>query len=142
ANERCLPMEEGMWIITERRVQAGADVMGNSWGFGIPFGVASCWENIGEIQYERAAKGRGGLGIATLYAAGNAGNYGADSDDSPLTDNPWVIVVAAGTQYRSVGTYSTPGASVLVTAPGSEPRSIVTTDRQGSAGYNKLDGEA
>lgn len=135
-------MDEGMWIITEKMLQAGADVMVNSWGFSIPFGLASYWENIVEIQYEMAAKGRGGLGIATLYAAGNAGNYGADSDDSPLTDNPWVIVVAAGTQYGGVATYSTPGASVLVTAPGSEPRSMVTTDRQGSAGYNKLDGEA
>jgi len=94
------------------------------------------------VGRELADSGRGGLGVATLFSAGNERQTGLDTNDSPVTTMPWVTTVAASDQQGNVTPYSNPGASILVTAPGSWPSSMVTTDRQGTDGYNTEPGTA
>jgi subtilisin-like proprotein convertase family protein len=82
-------------------------------------------------------RGRGGLGSIVVKAAGNALTRGADSNLSATSSSINTITVGAvdrnGRNRNSVNQpFSTPGASVLVSAPGT---GIYTTDIVGSSGY-------
>lgn len=127
----------------ERMIASGVEVAVNSWGF-----IRSFLHNGPEqaelhaIGRDMVEFGRGGLGIATLFSAGNARGAGDNTNADITTNMPWAVIVAAGDEAGNVTGYSTPGASVLITAPGSDPDSIVTTDRQGEDGYNKAAGTA
>ncbi|MEP9368817.1 S8 family serine peptidase [Xanthobacter sp. VNH20] len=124
----------------------GADVMSNSW----------VWENnLASAATERSMFdgamislvqiGREGLGTVALFAAGNDRARGVDTNGTLSTSSPYAITVAAANVDGTVSSYSTPGASILVAAPGSgessgsakDLPSIVTTDLLGTAGYNK-----
>lgn len=122
-------------------VANGAAVFTNSWGpMGYPFDSQSYQTGFVSAAQQLAAQGRGGLGVATLFAAGNDRSLGFNANYDPTDNIPYTVVVAASKANGQITGYSTPGASVLVTAPGSDPASIITTDRQGSAGYNTLSG--
>jgi subtilisin-like proprotein convertase family protein len=117
------------------------DVVNNSWGFNNFFG-----DNFYAIpQAEQAianavANGRNKLGTAIVFAAGNAYEPGDNTNYHNFQNSRYVITVAALDDDGLVSIYSTPGASILVSAFGSDSSgSIVTTDRQGSAGYNNGD---
>ena len=128
-----------------RMLDAGADISSNSWGTGArwAFEAQSAQPSFVESTRDLATTGREGLGTVVLFSAGNARAKGANNTNYDPTKNiPYTIVVAAGKADGLITSYSTPGASVLVTAPGSEPDSIVTTDWQGADGYNKSPGEA
>jgi|LakMenEpi03Aug12_release.lakeMendotaPanAssembly.Ray.scaffolds.fasta_scaffold130949_2 subtilisin-like proprotein convertase family protein len=91
---------------------------------------------------ELTSSGRDGLGIITLFSAGNDRKEGFNTNYSSTANNPFTISVAASNADGLITSYSAPGASILVSAPGSEPDSIVSIDRQGDLGYNPLEGEA
>lgn len=127
----------------EKMLLGGADISVNSWGLGLgPYSYQHQWGDIEAAARSLAQYGRDGLGIATVFSAGNAAEKGSVTSEGPPTDTPWVIVVGAGSQSGGVAGYSTPGASVLVTAPGADPQSIVAPDRQGDEGYNTEPGVA
>jgi len=126
-----------------RMLASGADISSNSWGpMQTPFDDQADQPSYVATTTQLATEGRDGLGIITLFAAGNDRQDNLNTNYDPTDNIPYVIVVAAGKADGLMTSYSTPGASVLVTAPGSDPSSMVTTDRQGSLGYNTQTGTA
>jgi subtilisin family serine protease len=134
----------------------GFDVMNNSWGPTLPFigTYQQEVEKLGGIEYA-AQQGRGGLGLNIVFAAGNeyqlpvflqelgfewTGEFSyADVNADAAGNSRFTIAVAAVDHH---GTYAddssefgftTPGAPILVSAPGSN---VVSTDILGELGYN------
>ncbi|HEY9345286.1 MAG TPA: S8 family serine peptidase, partial [Inquilinus sp.] len=118
-----------------------ADVLNNSWGFGNAFFddpnsaflddfSSPTWAGARNATINAAANGRDGLGTIIVQSAGNAYGYGDDTNLHSFSNNRWTITVGATNQDGSLSDYSTPGASILVGAPGSPSSgTIVTTDR-------------
>lgn len=79
--------------------------------------------------------GRDGLGTILVKSAGNSRGNNQDTNASSWSANPHTIAVAAVDQDGGVSSYSTHGASVLVSGFGT-PGQVVTTDRIGTAGYS------
>lgn len=77
--------------------------------------------------------GRDGLGTVNVVSAGNGRLEERNTNDSNLSAMPEAITVAAVGRDGYVTETSTPGASLLVSAPG---EAIWTTDRVGVAGYS------
>ncbi len=126
-----------------RMLAAGAHISSNSWGpMQTPFDDQADQPGYVDTARQLASDGRDGLGIVTLFAAGNDRSVNLNANYDPTDNMPYAIVVAASQADGLITSYSTPGASVLVTAPGSDPSSMVTTDRQGVLGYNTLPGTA
>ncbi|MEQ8971988.1 MAG: S8 family serine peptidase [Coleofasciculus sp. C1-SOL-03] len=82
--------------------------------------------------------GRDGLGTILVKSAGNRRSSNFDTNAMSWNANPHTISVAAVDQNGFVSSYSSHGASVLVSAFGT-PGQVVTTDRTGSAGYKSGD---
>ena len=78
--------------------------------------------------------GRDGLGTILVKSAGNERKHNSDTNAQSWNANKNTISVAAVNDDGYVASYSTHGASVLVSAFGTP--GIVTTDRLGSEGYN------
>ena len=135
---------------------AGASVSVNSWGadpaFSENFGSGG-----GEIDQEwgaallrAATEARGGLGMVVEVSAGNERANLADSAMSGWSSSKLIIAVGAVTEMGVHTDYSTPGASLLITAPGGVSSGdqslnsgfgIVSADIQGANGYNTLSGK-
>jgi len=109
--------------------QVNVDVSNNSWGYGTEFSDNfnnASWAPIRDALHLGVADGRDGLGTVFVFAAGNdrqyvAGSATLDGDNTNyhnLTNSRFVITAAASTQDGHITSFSTPGASVLVTAPG------------------------
>jgi subtilisin-like proprotein convertase family protein/subtilisin family serine protease len=128
---------------------AGADIVNDSWGFGNYFLTGPDYafvDDFGTFSYiaaghalaNLATLGRGALGTIVVQAAGNAFGSGDDTNLHNFQNSRYIITVAASNYFGNAAYYSSPGASILVTAPGGEPQGasgIVTTDRTGAAGY-------
>jgi len=118
------------------------DVYNNSWGYILPLLDPGPLE-IAAIR-DGVINGRGGLGNIYTFAAGNSRARGFNANYFPLTNSRYTITVAAIDHNGHYSEYSTPGASILVSAnsdsfgfPGDAGYvGIVTTDRQGDNGYN------
>jgi len=110
----------------------GADVISNSWGRTSPY------TPITNAINDAVTKGRGGQGCIVVFAAGNVGT----SVTYPAS-LPNVISVGAIDKNGVVWTYSCRGSNLDVVAPSGGLQAagdVVTTDRQGSAGYNTASG--
>jgi subtilisin family serine protease len=117
------------------RAAASVDVLNCSWGFGGFFGDnfwSSAFASLGQALDVAARHGRGGLGTNIVFAAGNDRAGGQNVNYHDFQNSPHVVTVAATDQNGAIAPFSTPGASILVGAPGS---GILTTDRVGTAGY-------
>lgn len=79
-----------------------------------------------------ASQGRGGKGTIIVASAGNTRGQWQNLNHFDLKNSRQVISVAALDATGHVTYFSTPGAPILVSAPGS---AITSTDRQGVAGY-------
>ncbi|MBC2732440.1 S8 family serine peptidase [Thiobacillus sp.] len=103
------------------------DVVNNSWGATSDFLL-----NVvptGTLQsgiLDAVQNGRGGLGTAIVMAAGNDRATGSNTNTNALTANQAVITVGAINAPGDLGSlqigqtpFSNPGASILVSAPGS-----------------------
>ena len=99
---------------------------------------------------EKAGKqGRGGLGTVVEVSAGNEGPAKADAAMTGSTNNKYIISVGAMNEFGNKASYSTPGASVLVSSFGGENADgkdqsinsgfgIASADISGATlGYNK-----
>lgn len=111
------------------RTAGQSDVVNASWGYRGQFQdnfADAAWAGHRDAIVDMAANGRDGLGSAIVFAAGNdrqyiAGSSVLDGDNTnyhSLTNARQIITVGASDQFGKAGTFSTPGASVLVAAPG------------------------
>lgn len=119
--------------------QAGVDVSNNSWGYTSPFAddfASAAFAPLRDALEHVTAAGRDGLGTVVVFAAGNARGSGDSVNHHGLQAAPQVITVAALDPAGRVASFSTPGAALLVAAPGVD---ILTTDRRGAAGYEPGD---
>jgi len=118
------------------------DVLNNSWGFTAAFYrsttlFGSYWDRINTELDQLAENGRDGLGTIVVKSAGNSRRDDLFTAMDGANMHHGVINVAAADYTGSISSYSTPGASVLVTAPSSGAgRGVTTTDLNGSAGYS------
>ena len=129
--------------VIDRMIEHGIDVTVNSWGpLAYPFDQASIQDDYLAAGRKIVAEGRDGLGAVTVFAAGNDRVTNINTNYDPTDNSPYAIVVAASDQAGNITGYSTPGASVLISAPGSDPNTMVTTDRMGELGYNSTPGDA
>jgi len=110
----------------------GADVISNSWGSSSPYTPITNAINSAVIQ------GRGGYGCVVVFSSGNGGT----SVGYPAS-LPNVISVGAIDNNGIVWNYSCRGDNLDVVAPSGKTSllgDVVTTDRQGSDGYNTVSG--
>ena len=136
---------------------SGAGVSCNSWGqdpaFGENFGASGsasdqAWN---AAMLRGVTEGRGGLGMVIEVSGGNERANMADVALSNFTGARYTIAVGAMDNVGKVTSYSTPGASLLVSAPGGVGNAeqsvntgfgIVSADVVSDAGYNKTTGAA
>lgn len=130
-------------LLEAMRSQADLDVSNNSWSYQVPFVddlQGNAFRGFGQAMEAAAAQGRGGLGTVLVFAAGNAGREGDDTNYHGITSSRLGIAVGAVDADGAASAYSTPGASVLVSAFGSGvPGDIVSTDVTGAAGSDPGD---
>eukprot|EP01097_Dermamoeba_algensis_P004315 TRINITY_DN2849_c0_g1_i2.p1 TRINITY_DN2849_c0_g1~~TRINITY_DN2849_c0_g1_i2.p1 ORF type:complete len:874 (+),score=198.86 TRINITY_DN2849_c0_g1_i2:286-2907(+) len=118
-------------------------IYSNSWGNTSPF-VDMDIDSLNSITKalrDTATNGRGGKGSAITFAAGNNRQQNANTNDDMLTCSPFTISVAASNDHQGSASYSTPGASVFVTAPSGDNYmgQLITADRSGFAGYGNTE---
>lgn len=133
---------------------AAFDVLNDSWGYGNLLKNDTNWaflDNANDPAFAPAfqalhdlvATGRGGLGTVVVQSAGNSYNYGDDTNLHNFQNSRYIITVGATDYTGSSSSFSTTGASILVSAPGGAGKgnyaSIITTDRSGKAGDNSGD---
>jgi len=132
----------------------GFDVLNNSWGFSLRFMFDDTWafsDNMDAVSAapivaalaQLAHTGRGGLGTVIVQSAGNSALVDDDTNLHSFQNNRYTITVAATDHQGAATRYTTPGASVLVAAPGGVGDhgfgDILTTDRSGRLGYDDGD---
>jgi Ca2+-binding RTX toxin-like protein/subtilisin-like proprotein convertase family protein len=115
-------------------MQVNVDVSNNSWGFSNAFSdnfKNAAWAEVEDALANAVDIGRGSLGTVFVFAAGNDRQYvanttsdGDNTNNHSMTNSRFVITAAASTEDGHIAPFSTPGASILVTAPGD---SILTT---------------
>jgi subtilisin-like proprotein convertase family protein len=132
---------------------AGADIVNDSWGFGNLFLGGANYAFVDNFAnpaffaarrelHSLAAFGRDGLGTVVVQSAGNSYGYGDDTNLHNFQNSRYIITVGASDYFGAAADYSSPGASILVAAPGGArggASGIVTTDRVGSAGFVSSD---
>lgn len=103
----------------------GADVMNNSWGstaaFGDHFGInfiGTDFSAVGDEMVNLVNLGRGGLGTSIVFSAGNSRTDGDNVNLKNFQNSPYVITVGATDSNGDVTSFSTPGAAILLSAPG------------------------
>jgi subtilisin-like proprotein convertase family protein len=115
--------------------QAALDVSSNSWGYTSFFSdsfASTYFDPVEAAMVAAATTGRGGLGTNWVFSAGNGRASGDNVNHHNIPNSTYAIAVAAVDASGVVASFSTPGAAVLVAAPGV---SILTTDRTGADGY-------
>lgn len=135
---------------------AGASVSVNSWGADPAFsenfssGGEKSDQDWGAALVRAATEARGGLGMVIEVSGGNERANLADTAMGNFTGSKLIIAVGAVTETGVHTDYSTPGASLLVTAPGGVTAGdqslnsgfgIASADIQGTKGYNTLSGK-
>ena len=95
-------------------------------------GLQFLFQPSGDAIEQAVQDGRGGLGTVIVFAAGNERLDGQDVNYHGFQNSRHTIAVAATDQNGENSYFSTPGAALLVAAPGS---GIATTDRTGADGY-------
>jgi len=117
------------------------DVLNNSWGYGGFFANSddfndSYFFGLRDALENTVENGRGGLGAVVVFASGNSGDQGDDANYHNLLNSRYTVTVGAVTESGDLAYFSTPGAPVLVVAPGDTVR---TLDREGAEGYSNND---
>ncbi|MEK7412336.1 MAG: S8 family serine peptidase, partial [Planctomycetota bacterium] len=105
------------------------DIANNSWGVPTPFGANMLLPDQIALQdalFSAAQFGRGGLGTVMVFGAGNERESGGNANYSTLSNSDLTIAVGAinapgdpGSLVTSQTPFSDPGASILISAPGS-----------------------
>ena len=122
--------------------QVNVDISNNSWGYSTEFAdnfLDPAWAGMKDAIVSGVNQGREGLGTIYVFGAGNDRQYVAnstiDGDNTnyhSLTNNRFTITAAASTQDGHITSFSTPGASILVTAPGEWIATTTVEDGDGN----------
>lgn len=121
------------------------DVVNASWSYVGSFVAnyssgTTFWNSFSAGVTEAADLGRGGLGTIVVKAAGNGRAQGDETNYDNFTNDRHVIAVGGIDHKGMVTSSSTPGSSLLVTAPSSNGSvSITTTDLSGAGGQTATD---
>ncbi|WGF88955.1 S8 family serine peptidase [Marinivivus vitaminiproducens] len=111
----------------DRATSIGADISNNSWGPDLPEPATPAIQ----AAIERfATEGRDGLGGVVTFAAGNERAQTLSASLEADQNSPYAIPVASVDQTGKFSVFSSPGANVLVSAPG---ENVETTVREGTA---------
>ncbi|MDR4126970.1 S8 family serine peptidase, partial [Yanghanlia caeni] len=87
----------------DKVLEQGIEIYNNSWGTNVPYPVAADWQAYAHAAARDLVElGRDGLGIITVFSAGNARKMAHDTNYDPVVSMPWVIAVAAGGQDGGV----------------------------------------
>lgn len=135
------------------------DVANHSWGFQNDFAIGNLQNGVIDTASALAANaryaahnGRGGLGTVIVTAGGNQRAFGGSAQGSLTNNNRFSIEVGAINAQGDLSTlqigstpFSNPGASLLVSAPGSNVLStsrLVETERGSTFGnaYTSMQG--
>ena len=113
-------------------------VKNSSWGSRTTDGLDYPAEVVELALDHGVREGRQGRGEIFVFSAGNYGNLGDDLNYNMLKSRPDVIPVGAIVEDGSPASYTTPGAPLLVVAPGGQAGalSMRTTDLMGAFGQN------
>ena len=110
------------------------DVVNNSWTQSLDTLYDGSSGTLVSNQLKTLADtGRGGLGTISVFSAGNDRQEGENASYSDGPNSRYAVTVAAIELDGTVADYSNPGASILVSAPGSQ---IVGTDIVGAGGFS------
>jgi subtilisin family serine protease len=130
------------------------DVLNDSWGFAPQFYSATpwpfrdnfrdpAWAPAGLALKRLADEGRDGLGTIVVQAAGNSFQFGDDTNLHNFQNSRYVVTVGATDYSGNSTSYSSPGASILISAPGgggdSPLSQIWTTARPGRGEFGDDD---
>lgn len=118
------------------------DIYNNSWGPSDDAGTR--YVDISSVLKSAFASntsnGRNGKGTIYVWAAGNGGLNGDNSNYDGYNASPYTISVAALGDNDVKAGYSEPGANLLVSAPSRGiGAGILTTDNTGASGYTDTD---
>lgn len=135
------------------------DIANNSWGFENDFAISNLHQGLINTAssltanaHYAANNGRGGLGTIIVTAGGNNRANGGNAQGSLTSNNRHSIEVGAINAYGDLSTlqtgstpFSNPGASLLISAPGSNVVStshMLETDRGSTFGnsYSAMQG--
>lgn len=109
--------------------QVNVDISNNSWGYGSffydNFETANFQQQANAIQ-NAVIQGRDGLGTVFVFAAGNDGDKGDNANYHSYNTSPYTIAVGAIDYKGDAASFTSPGSSVLISAPGV---GVYTTDR-------------
>lgn len=113
-------------------------IKSNSWG---PTDNARLLEGAGPLSImafqEAVLDGRGGLGTIFVWAGGNGGKVGDNSNYDGYANRPEALTIGAIGNNGLLADYSEQGANLLAVAPSSGGTlDVVTTDRKGEDGFN------
>ncbi|MGH8046077.1 MAG: S8 family serine peptidase [Chthoniobacterales bacterium] len=123
-------------------------IKSNSWG---PNDDGQTLEGPGSLTkaalQTAATSGRGGLGAIFLWAGGNGGDVGDNSNYDGYANSIYTIAIGAISNKRTQSYYSESGANLVVVAPSNGDSTageldITTIDRTGTNGYNTAAGAA
>jgi subtilisin-like proprotein convertase family protein len=117
----------------------GMDIVNASWGYATAYQdnfYSSSFAASKTVIQNDIVKGRGGLGLNVVFSAGNGHLTGDNVNYHNYQNDPYVITVAGTGPNGHINADSTPGAAILVSAPGA---SIKTDDRLGADGYSSGD---
>lgn len=116
------------------------EIKSNSWG---PNDTGSILEGPQPLTLaairSAATAGRGGKGNIIVWAGGNGGDVGDNSNYDGYANSIYTIAIGATDSAGNRAYYSEPGSNLIVCAPSSGAAGtlgITTTDRTGSLGYN------
>lgn len=136
------PFPSGAEVEALSRNKQVVDIYNNSWGPSDDAGVryVGISRTLRDALEQNTATGRGGLGNIYVWAAGNGGLNGDNSNYDGYNASPYTISVGAVGHDDIRAGYSEPGANLLVVAPsGGRGGGILTTDNTGPSGYDDGD---
>lgn len=108
------------------------DIISYSWALNCDIGTSKrCYfyqhHQIIDDAFEKVVtQGRNGKGRIVLFAGGNEGHYGSNSNSYLLNSDRHVISVSASTFKGSAAYYTAPGSNILVNSPSGGEGSYVT----------------
>lgn len=122
------------------------DVVNNSWGFIENFTQTNVFYKM--WMREAITQGRSSLGTSIVFSAGNDRDIGGNTNYSVFTNSRYAITVGSVNNDSDTGSlqvssqpFSNPGASILVSAPGSNIESVsrIQTNDNGTTFGSDLD---
>lgn len=112
-------------------------IKSNSWG---PSDTGDVLESPGPLALAAlqtaTTSGRGGKGTIFVWAGGNGGDVGDNSNYDGYANSIYTIAIGAMDSSGARSYYSEKGANLIACAPSSGVLGITTVDRTGANGYN------